>query len=129
MAFFSKFWKPIAIGIAVLLVVFGISFAYGKAGQYWKMLKDQIISEQRQIQDGLESQIQVLSSQRKNAEEQLIKLKAEREALKRKYAFLEGEKNELAKRLAAISIPSDPDGIVREFQRLGLRSAHTRPIR
>jgi cell division protein FtsL len=125
----SKFWKPILIAIIVLLVAFGLSMAYGKANQYWKMLKDQILEEQKAIQDRLENDVKTLSAQKKISEEQIGKLKMEREQLKKKATLLQGEKDVLAKKLASLIVPTAPDDMVRSFQQLGLRSAHTRPAK
>ncbi len=127
MEFLSKFWKPLAFAVLAVIVAFGVALAYGKANQYWQMLKDQIIAEQKEIQKGLEDQVQLLATQKKTAEEQMAKLKQERERIKRQYAFLQGEKDALAKKLAAITVPTDPDDIVRGFWAVGLKSAHTRP--
>lgn len=121
----GKTWiKWVLIGVGVLVLV-GVVFARPDR-KLFEMVKEELIKDQKEIQEGLEKEVERLNQETGKYLSEIERLKGERDVIKKENGRLQGKIMEIEEKLAAVeaNIPRDPDRLVDKFRTLGFGSAH-----
>lgn len=118
-------WAWIGLVIALLFLWQSLS-GWSYSNKLWKMVKNQIVTDQTNIIETLEKDNLANQKEKADLYRQLNDLKQQKVALKQEKETLVAENERLNHALENIIIPSDPNTLVDLLHKLGLRSVERR---
>ncbi len=115
-------WGWVGIVLAIFIFwqsVTGAAFS----GKMWKMVKDQIVTDQTDIIEAYKASAQNYSAEAAKLKEQLVQVQKDKAALAAQKAQSDAaivkvkeERDALQRKLDSIVVSSDPDTIIRDLQ-------------
>lgn len=118
-------WFWVVILVAIFFFWQSLS-GWAYSNKLWNMVKREIVSDQLQIIEELERQNAIDQKEKEDLYRQVNNLKIQRSSLQKEREALLKKVQEITNALQNVSVPNDPDDLVRLLHTLGLRSAERR---
>lgn len=118
--FVTRNWKMILIICGAILILFWINSKTGLAQKYWNMIFTEIKDDREEIEKQIIEVVNQTADERDALKKKLAILQADKEKIQREKCDLENEMSILQGRLNAVVVPpaSDPDAVVDAFNRV-----------
>jgi septal ring factor EnvC (AmiA/AmiB activator) len=118
-------WKLLALGLAVLLI------AYGVWSRTDKTLFDMLARQYQQVESKVVADLQKekaqLKQEKATIQNQLTQVQKDRIALQAKYTDIERRYHELQDKFSKIVVPTDIDELIADLRKRGYGSATRAP--
>ena len=109
-------WKWIVL--AVIIILIGI-FVYTSYGSGYKMLRDWLLRDQRQVEEQLKGELSKVKVERDSYKKQLVTLKVQRQQLNEDYKSLQVKYDALKTKIENIPVPADTHSLVDAYTQRG----------
>ena len=125
MTWISKYWKWIVVGLAILLI------AYGVWARPDRKITNMLIAEYKkeigQIVQTLEKDNADLQKREAELQKQVLQLQKDKAILSGKIKERDGRINELEAKIAGIVVPADLDALITDLRNRGYKGATRSP--
>ncbi len=123
MNFIKTYWKLIVGGIIILIVLFWIGSVTGMNKKLYDMALDNLRIDQSRIVQTLEENQTMYEKEIQKLQTELERIKSQQTIVKAENEKLKGKISELQAQREGIVVSSDPDTLVNDLHKLGIKSA------
>ncbi len=123
--FIGNYWKLILLGLAVLIILYGVWHRTDKA--LFNMLAKQYQQEENQVIKDYADELDKLDKEKQNVQKQLTQIQKERDTYAVKYTETQKKLADLEIKVLAITVPSDLNALITDLRQRGYSSATRAP--
>lgn len=122
MNFIKSYWKLIIGGIVIIVVLFWIGSVTGMNKKLYDMVLDNLRTDQSRIVKTLEENQTMYENEIQKLQSELERIKSQQAVVKAENERLKGKISELQAQRENIIVSSDPDILVNDLHKLGIKS-------